>query len=151
MVARIRAGLFAAIENRLAELDKNNPPATAHEVTGLPLVPQCSQPDDSALVTTPVAATQENVEQGDTASVQIPWPVFAIEQSVSQPAVPIAEEIEVPWPVFAPSAQAIEPAIARESSTPETRWNQAVHLTREAMFAWMKVLTGPAVVEVSAR
>jgi hypothetical protein len=35
--------------------------------------------------------------------------------------------------------------------SPDARWGQAVELTREAVCAWMKVLAGPAVVEITAR
>jgi hypothetical protein len=141
--------LFAAIENRLAQLDVNNPPAAAHEAACLPFVSQSTQSEISAPIA--IIAAQDDGQQEDAASSQIPWPVFAPEKSVPQPATRIAEEIQVPWPVFAPAEQAADQAIARESSMPETRWGQAVHLTRAAVVAWMKVLAGPALVEVSAR
>jgi hypothetical protein len=143
--------LFAAIENQLAQIETNNAPVGAHEVAGTPLVSHCGQPESSAPVPTAVAAVQNDVQQGNTASSQIPWPVFAPENSVPRPATHIAEEIKVPWPVFASPEQSTDQAIVRESSTPETRWGQAIHLTREALVAWMKVLAGPALVEVRAR
>lgn len=141
--------LFAAIENRLAQFDANNPPAAAHEAAGLPFVSESTQSESSAPVA--IIAAQNDVQRDEMASSQVPWPVFAPDKSVPQPATPIAAEVQVPWPVFAPSEQTADQAFARESSTPETRWGQALHLTCEAVVAWMKVLAGPALVEVSAR
>jgi hypothetical protein len=143
--------LFAAIEDQLAQIDTNNAPATVHQVVGTPFVSKCGQPENSAPVTTAVAAAQNDVQQEDAATSQIPWPVFAPENSVPQSATRVAEEIQVPWPVFAPTEQVADQAIAREPSTPDTRWGQAVHLTCEAVVAWMKVLAGPALVDISAR
>jgi len=40
---------------------------------------------------------------------------------------------------------------SRGRSSSAACWGQAVQLTSEAMHAWMKVLTGPALVEVTAR
>jgi hypothetical protein len=45
----------------------------------------------------------------------------------------------------------LESSGARDQSLPEPRWGQAVQLTRAAVYAWMKVLAGPAVVEVTSR
>jgi len=41
--------------------------------------------------------------------------------------------------------------LSHGGSSPEASWGQAVQLTREAMFAWIKVLAGPALVDVSSR
>jgi hypothetical protein len=63
--------------------------------------------------------------------------------------------------VRSPSTESSEPAssaidnagleTSREAHSRDNRWGEAVHLTRKAVVAWMKVLTGPAVVKVSAQ
>ncbi len=40
---------------------------------------------------------------------------------------------------------------SRDVGSSQSNWGNAVQLTREAMVAWMKVLAGPAVVQMSAR
>jgi hypothetical protein len=210
------ADLFAAIDDKLDQIEANDTSAVAHKVACNWLESESAPPavgDPNAIA---VTAAQDDVQRQETASAQIPWPVFAPEKSVAELATRGAEVIEVPWPVFAPSEQAVRqpnvvfagskecgvprdststaPAVLlaanpsvtetpkltpdwgrkcpssivsvepvpstngsavaptpRESCFGETRWTQAVHLTREAVVAWMKVLAGPALVEVSAQ
>ena len=117
--------LFAAIENQLANIDTNNPPATAHKATSQPFVSASTQPEIRSPTHRQSPAAQNDVQQEDTASSQIPWPVFAPEQSVVQPATRVTEEIQVPWPVFAPSEQSPDEAIAISSGSNRCRVSRA--------------------------
>jgi hypothetical protein len=86
----------------------------------------------------------------------IPWPVFAPAGPTAPAPIAVAREASIPWPVFAPGGPPPEPdrsvtAQSTGASTHPVRWGEAIQLTREAVVAWMKVLTGPALVQVSAR
>jgi hypothetical protein len=95
--------LFASIEYQLSQIDQSTKLPTANEAANLPF--EC--PNTPPSVVAPSLATdvgaQSDVQRSDIASPSIPWPIFAPEDSDSQPETRIAHEIQVPWPVFAPS------------------------------------------------
>jgi hypothetical protein len=99
-------------------------------------------------------------------AAELPWPAFTPAGTADQPDT----EVDIAL-LGVPSVGGSDPADASaseldQSSTYKPRapsgsstgdgtehvgLNQAVELTRNAAFAWMRVLTGPAVVNVSAR
>ena len=110
-------------------------------------------------VAPPVVAerTKPSLDQGAV----IPWPAFAPDDTSSQPSTRVVQDTTVPWPVFAPieltadssrAAESFSSASApRHGSSSNASWGQAVDLTRQAVSAWMHVLSGSARVEVTAR
>ena len=104
----------------------------------------------------------------------IPWPAFApIEPIASPPPTSVVQDTTVPWPVFAPVeapvsqetvriterrdgvdpiASAAHSAVrATPISVTESGLGEAVHLTRQAVSAWLSVLVRTGAVEVTAR
>jgi hypothetical protein len=103
-----------------------------------------------------------------------PRDVFGAAAAIPQPEprqvasvrLPVATSPELPRDVFAapdsvwePDARSPSPATTSESKPDQTAGRalaepllgQAVELTRDALYAWMKVLTGPALVSVTSR
>jgi hypothetical protein len=88
---------------------------------------------------------------------ELPWPVVAPSAASQLPERQVASLPNLPWPVFAPDPENKQPhsRIASyglpQNSIPRARLGQAVSLTRDALYAWIHVLTDPALVEVTAR
>jgi hypothetical protein len=97
---------------------------------------------------------------------ELPWPAFTPSQSADQPntevdaAVLAAQRIGGSGPADADSTASDQNSACKSQATLGSSaadalehggLNQAVELTRNAAFAWMRVFTGPALVRVSAR
>jgi hypothetical protein len=98
--------LFASIEYQLSQIDQNTKLPTADEAANLPFECPNAPPSFVAPSQATDVGAQSDVQPSDIASPSIPWPIFAPEDSDSQPETRIAQEIQVPWPVFAPSEPA---------------------------------------------
>jgi hypothetical protein len=104
----------------------------------------------------------------------LPWPAFAPAESPSSPQpTSVVDDTTVPWPVFAPIEKASSqetvnrtgrrdavgsnplstrpPAQTMRGPVTGSGWGEAVHLTRQAMSAWLEVLVRTSPVEVTAR
>jgi hypothetical protein len=128
---------FDWVASELAGRDEGEAPTTSTDPASLPTF------------------AAETVQTNGAAAGGIPWPAFAPVDPSTPASTEMAHQATVPWPVFAPgdsTAEAQAEIFAGSAPTaPQASWGQAVQLTRQAVFAWMKVLAGPALVEVSAR
>lgn len=93
------------------------------------------------------------VEDVAVADDDLPPALEAFPESTMSYAEAVAVMGELPDDVFAPLADApIEPVVAQQTPAAPVAAhdvNRAVRLTREALSAWVNVLTGPALVTVS--
>jgi hypothetical protein len=145
---------------------QSTPVATAQETVSVQVADADFDPGCAFETESP---TTEAPAPGPAAlAAELPWPIFAPSSAVEQPETRVSTAGQTA-PAAADSALgAVKPAdasrtrvttiddrpqtqTALESPTASSGLKQAVELTRNAAFAWVRVLTGPALVNVTAR
>ena len=149
-------------DDNCADIPPASPAAVAQEaapvaVADFDLELGCALESDATTVVAPIAAPTR-------LAAELPWPAFAPAGSPEQPEMAVTDagqshpappgNTAVAASTFDASRQPVTTIDARPHTTlgsaaASSGLEQAVELTRNAAFAWVRVLTGPALVNVT--